>query len=161
MQERLVFHQGIIFCHRITCNKWFFQTCKKHPLTLMRLQGQALLGVGGVCGKLLPSLRQKGSRRGFTYCHQPEERRKQLPVAEAPPSGEKIFDCPEFKWPTPGRHVQGKWAQGRAKSARGRLKKIHKKTSFVWRSITCSAPAEQGPCVSSNRGKKRPPVFKS
>lgn len=51
MQERLIFHQGIIFCHRITCNKWFFQTCKKDPLTLMRLRGQALWGGKEVCGE--------------------------------------------------------------------------------------------------------------
>lgn len=78
MQERLIFHQAIIFCHRITWNKWFFQTCKKHPLTLMRLQGQALLGVRGAWEKMLSSLSQKGSRRSFTYFNQPEKRRKQL-----------------------------------------------------------------------------------
>lgn len=137
MQECLIFHQGIIFCHRITCNKWFFQTCKKHPLTLTRLRGQALWDGEGVCGKKeveeASPISTSQNREGSS-CRS---------------LGEKIFD-----WIKVTNPRQGKRAQGRAQSAWGSLKKIQKTTSFARRSISCSAPAERGPRVSSNQDKR-------
>lgn len=137
MQECLVFHQGIIFCHQITCNKWFFQTCKKHPLTLMRLRGQALWGGEGVCGK------KEAEEASPTSTSQNRE------GSSCRSLGEKIFD-----WIKVTKPWQANRALGRPKSARGSLKKFKKTTSFAQRSFSCSAPAEWGPHMSSNQDKR-------
>lgn len=139
MQERLVFHQGIIFCHRITCNKWFFQTCKKHPLTLMRLRGQALWGGEGVCGKKEveeASPASTSQNREGSSCRS---------------LGEKIFD-----WIKVTNPRQGKRALGRPKSAWGSLKKIKKMTSFAQRSLAAPLQPRRDPTWAATRTKEPP-----